>query len=52
MTAWLYAWARCPRPAVPEPAAISVSVMPPLVHHELAQVWAHIVLVQQEVTWT
>jgi hypothetical protein len=52
LTAWLHAWAMCPRPAVPEPAAVSVSVIPPLVHHELAQVWAHIVLVQQEVTWT
>lgn len=52
MTAWLHAWARCPRPAVPEPAAVSLSTIPPLVHHELAQVWAHMVLVQQEVTWT
>jgi hypothetical protein len=52
VTAWLQAWARCPRPAVLEPAAVSVPVMPPLVHHELAQVWAHIVLLQQEVTWT
>jgi len=52
MTAWLRAWAMCPRPAVPQPAAVSVSAIPPLVHHELAQVWAHMVLVQQEVTWT
>jgi hypothetical protein len=50
LTAWLQAWAMCPRPAVP--AAVSVPVLPPLVHHELAQVWAHIVLLQQEVTWT
>jgi hypothetical protein len=51
MTAWLHAWAMCPCPAVPEPAAISVSVLPPLVHHELAQVWAHMVLSHQEVAW-
>src|SRR5262245_34743502 len=52
MTAWLHAWARCPRPAVPEPAAVSLSTIPPLVPHELAQVWAHMVLVPQEVPWT
>jgi hypothetical protein len=52
LTAWLHAWAMCPRPAVPAPAAASVSTIPPLVHHELAQVWAHIVLMQQEVSWT
>ena len=52
MTAWLHAWAMCPRPAVPQPAAVSVSAIPPLVHHELVQVWAHMVLLQQEVTWT
>jgi hypothetical protein len=52
MTAWLRAWARCPCPAVPQPAAVSVSTIPPLVHQELAQVWAHMVLLQQEVTWT
>jgi len=42
----------CPRPSVPLPAAVSVSAIPPLVHHELAQVWAHMVLLQQEVAWT
>jgi hypothetical protein len=52
MTAWLHTWARCPRPTVATPAAVSVSTIPPLVHHELAQVWAHMVLRQQEVTWT
>lgn len=52
MTAWLHAWARCPRPAVPQPAAVSVSAIPPLVHHELVQVWAHMVLSHQEVAWT
>jgi hypothetical protein len=52
MTAWLHAWATCPRPAVPEPTAVSVVAIPPLVHHELAQVWADMVLLQQEATWT
>jgi hypothetical protein len=52
MTAWLRAWAMCPRPAVLTPAAISVSAIPPLVHHELVQVWAHMVLLRQEVAWT
>ena len=52
MTDWLRAWAMCPCAAVPEPVAVSVSAIPPLVHHELAQVWAHMVLLQQEVAWT
>jgi hypothetical protein len=52
MTAWLHAWAMCPRLAVPQPAVVSVSAIPPLVHHELAQVWAHMVLLRQEVIWT
>jgi hypothetical protein len=51
MTAWLHAWATCPRPAVPAPVRVSVSTMPPLVHHELAQVWAHMVLSHEEVAW-
>ena len=52
MTAWLRAWAMCSRAAVPEPAAVSVAAIPPLVSHELAQVWAHMVLLHQEVAWT
>jgi hypothetical protein len=48
LAAWLQAWAMCPCPAVPAPAAISVSAIPPLVHQELAQIWAPMVLVQQE----
>lgn len=53
MAAWLRAWAMCPRPmTVPEPVAVPLSAIPPLVHHELAQVWAHIVLLHQEATWT
>ncbi len=52
MAAWLRAWAMCPRPPVPEPAAVPRSAIPILVHHELAQVWAHIVLLHQEAAWT
>ena len=52
LTAWLGAWAMCPYQAVPEAAAVSVSAIPPLVHHDLAQVWAQMVLLQQEVAWT
>jgi hypothetical protein len=52
MAAWLHAWAMCPCPVVPAPAVVSVSAIPPLVHHELAQVWAHMVLLRQEVRWT
>jgi hypothetical protein len=52
MTAWLRAWALGARAAVPEPAAVSDVAIPPLVHRELAQVWAHMVLLQQEVAWT
>ena len=51
MAAWLRAWAMCPSPTVPEPAAVPLAGMPSLVHHELAQVWAHIVLLHQEVAW-
>jgi hypothetical protein len=52
MTAWLRAWAMWSPAPVPEPVAISVSAIPPLVHHELAQVWAQMVLRHQEVGWT
>ena len=52
MAAWLRAWALCPRPTVPAPAAVPLATMPVLVHHELAQVWAHIVLLHQEAVWT
>lgn len=51
MTAWLRAWAMCSRPTVAEPAAVPLSAIPSLVHHELAQVWAHIVLLHQEAAW-
>jgi hypothetical protein len=49
MTAWLGAWALYPPPTAPEPAAVPVATIPSVVHHELAQVWAHIVLLHQEV---
>lgn len=51
LAAWLRAWALCPRPTVPDPAAVPLFPMPVLVHHELAQAWAHMVLLHQEVTW-
>ena len=51
VAAWLRAWADCPLPAatVVEPAAGPVAAIPSVVHHELAHVWAHIVLLHQEV---
>jgi hypothetical protein len=49
MTAWLGAWAMYPPPTVPEPVAAPVTMIPSVVHHELAQVWAHIVLLHPEV---
>jgi hypothetical protein len=52
MTAWLRAWALYAPSTLPEPATVSVSAIPLLVHHELAQVWAHMVLGHQEVAWT
>lgn len=54
MAAWLNAWACCPNAAaapVSPPAAVSLTAVPSLVQHELAQVWAHIVLLQQEGAW-
>jgi hypothetical protein len=51
MTAWLRAWATCPHPTIAEPAAVPVTAMPSLVHHELAQVWAQIVFLHQEAAW-
>jgi hypothetical protein len=55
MAAWLNAWAFCPSPTVVTvraPAAVPLTAVPSLVQHELAQVWAHIVLLQQEEAWT
>jgi len=52
MAAWLRAWALCAPPAVPQPRAIAVTAMPSLVHQELAQVWAQMVLGHQEGAWS
>ena len=54
MAAWLNAWAFCPGPTVvtvPAVAAVPLTAVPSLVQHELAQVWAQIVLLQQEGAW-
>ena len=51
MTAWIRAWAMCPHPRISESSPIPLAAIPSLVHQELAQVWAHIVLVQQEAAW-
>ena len=52
MRAWLHAWALCPRPVAPAPRTMQPPDLPPLVHLELAQVWAHMALAHQEITWT
>ena len=51
MAAWLRAWAIVPGLAAPGPSAVPLSAMPSLVHREMAQVWAQMVLVHQEATW-
>jgi hypothetical protein len=52
MTAWLHAWALCPRPAAPTPRTGQPPDIPPVVHSELAQVWAQMALAHQETVWT
>jgi hypothetical protein len=52
MRAWLHAWAMSPRPAVPAPQTGPPPDIPPIVHFELAQVWAHMALAHQETVWT
>jgi hypothetical protein len=52
MSAWLHAWAMCPRPAAPAPRTGQPPDIPPIVHLELAQVWAHMALAHQETAWT
>jgi hypothetical protein len=51
VTAWLHAWARCPRP----PTLITPSApplgLPSFIHTELAQLWAHMALSHQEAAW-
>ena len=51
MTAWIRAWAMCPRPAVHESFPISLAEIPSLVQREMAQVWAQMVCVHQEAAW-
>jgi hypothetical protein len=51
MAGWLRAWAMCPGPAVPGPSAVPLSAIPSVVHREMAQVWAQMVLGHQEVPW-
>jgi hypothetical protein len=52
MTAWLHAWATCPRPAGPvSSTTVPLSEIPPVVHREMARVWAQMVRRHQEVTW-
>ena len=50
VAAWLRAWAMCPRPADLARPAPPLAI-PPLVHTELAQLWAHMALSHQEVAW-
>lgn len=51
MVAWLRAWAICPRPADPVARTASSLEIPPLIHTELVQLWAHMALSHQEVAW-
>jgi hypothetical protein len=51
MAAWLCAWAMCPRPADPVARTAPSLGIPPLVHTELAQLWAHMALSHQEAAW-
>jgi hypothetical protein len=51
MTAWIQAWAMCPRPAAPESSTVPPAAIPSLIHRELAHVWAHIVLLHREAPW-
>ena len=50
VAAWLCAWARCPRPSDPV-ARTAPPLGSPLVHTELAQLWAHMALSHQEAAW-
>jgi hypothetical protein len=50
VTAWLRAWATCPRPSEPVAPASPLAI-PSFIHTELAQLWAHMALVHQEATW-
>jgi hypothetical protein len=51
VAAWLHAWARCPHPA-DRVARLAPSLeIPPLVHTELVQLWAHMALSHREAAW-
>ena len=52
MRTWLQTWAMSPRPAAPVPRTGPPPDIPPIVHLELAQVWAHMALAHQETVWT
>jgi hypothetical protein len=51
VAAWLRAWAMCPGPADPVARPAPPLGIPPLVHTELAQLWAHMALSHQEAAW-
>jgi len=51
VAAWLHAWARCPRPSDPVARPAPALEIPPLVHTELVQLWAHMALSHQEAAW-
>jgi hypothetical protein len=51
MAAWLRAWTTCPASPTRTPSASPPIGIPPVVHTELAQVWAHMVLAHQEAAW-
>jgi hypothetical protein len=51
VAAWLHAWARCPCPADPVAHPVPSLEIPPLVHTELVQLWAHMALSHQEAAW-
>jgi hypothetical protein len=51
MVAWLRAWALCAAPADPVAGPAPTLGIPPLVHTELAQLWAHMALTHQEAGW-
>jgi hypothetical protein len=51
MAAWLRAWTVCPAPPPRTPSAAPPIAIPPIVHTELAQVWALMALAQREAAW-
>ena len=51
MAAWLCAWTACPSPLTRTPSAAPSIAITPIVHTELAQVWAHMALAHQEAAW-